>query len=427
VDISHSWGQYSPFFSVPSEIDPVVPPGCTIVTAQMVSRHGARFPTKNKSDIYNKTIKRIQQSVTEYGPGFEFIKDYSYNLGAEDLTLFGERQMVHSGVKFYARYRTLASQITPFLRVSGSDRVIASAQNWTQGFHGAKIQDTQSESEDFPFAMLIIPEETGFNNSIDHGTCPAFEGSKTGDAAQATFLAAFAPSLTARLNKGLPGANLTNTDTISIMDLCPYNTVATTDGRLSEFCELFTLSDWHNYDYYQSLGKWYGYGRGNALGATQGVGFVNELIARMTGKPVSDHTSINVTLDSDPATFPLDAKLYADFTHDNSMESMFAALGLYIGTANLSNSTAAPPAQAGGFSSSWTVPFAARAYVEKMACESGSGPKGTKEELIRVLVNDRVVPLQSCGADVFGRCTMDKWVESLSFARSGGLWDACFV
>jgi hypothetical protein len=63
-------------------------------------------------------------------------------------------------------------------------------------------------------------------------------------------------------------------------------------------------------------------------------------------------------------------------------------------------------------------------YVEKMTC--GGGEEGEDEELVRVLVNDRVVPLQNCGADSLGRCRLGAFVESLSFARGGGLWHACF-
>lgn len=73
-----------------------------------------------------------------------------------------------------------------------------------------------------------------------------------------------------------------------------------------------------------------------------------------------------------------------------------------------------------GYSSSWTVPFSARMYVEKMKCT------GQSEELVRVIVNDRVVPLETCGGDEFGRCGLSKFVESLSFARNGGDWDSCF-
>jgi hypothetical protein len=47
--------------------------------------------------------------VTTYGHGFEFIKSYNYTLGADQLTVFGEQEILNSGIKFYQRYKALAS------------------------------------------------------------------------------------------------------------------------------------------------------------------------------------------------------------------------------------------------------------------------------------------------------------------------------
>ncbi|KAI1134040.1 hypothetical protein F5Y05DRAFT_417704 [Hypoxylon sp. FL0543] len=41
----------------------------------------------------------------------------------------------------------------------------------------------------------------------------------------------------------LPGANLTNEETIYMMDLCPSNTVAGYRSKLSKFCRLFTVDE----------------------------------------------------------------------------------------------------------------------------------------------------------------------------------------
>lgn len=71
------------------------------------------------------------------------------------------------------------------------------------------------------------------------------------------------------------------------------------------------------------------------------------------------------------------------------------------------------------YSAAWTVPFAARAYFEKLTC------LGYEEELVRVIVNDRVMPLTSCGGDSLGRCKLGEFVDSLSFDKEGGLWDQC--
>lgn len=195
-----------------------------------------------------------------------------------------------------------------------------------------------------------------------------------------------------------------------------------------------------DYDYFQSVGKYYGFSWGNApIAPTQGVGYVNELIARLTQSPVQDHTSTNLTLDSDESTFPLKSALYADFSHDNDMMTIFSALGLFNATALLDKEKRLNRngVEMAGYAAAWAVPFAGRMYVEKMSCgqeEDGdaSGALWNDDEhekgkdLVRILVNDRVIPLVNCGADELGRCEVDKFVESLGFARSGGRWDLCF-
>ena len=159
--------------------------------------------------------------------------------------------------------------------------------------------------------------------------------------------------------------------------------------------------------------RYYGYSYGNPLGPTQGIGFANELIARLTDQPVQEGASTNSTLDSSNETFPLGRQLYADFSHDNDMTAIFAALGLYNNTAPLLNTTVTKVEEANGYSAAWTVPFAARAYFEKMQC------RGHDEEFVRVIVNGRVLPLTQCDGDHLGRCTLGAFVDSLGFAREG--------
>lgn len=103
------------------------------------------------------------------------------------------------------------------------------------------------------------------------------------------------------------------------------------------------------------------------------------------------------------------------------MTSIFSALGLYNATEPLNNSSMQDTAKTKGFSASWTVPFASRAYFEKMQCS------GQEEEMVRVLVNDRVIPLVGCDADALGRCMLSRFVDSLTFARAGGKWGECFI
>lgn len=423
--ISHLWGQYSPFFSLANEsaFPADVPGECRVIFAQVLSRHGARYPTESKSEKYANLVAEIQENATEFTGKYAFLKSYAYELGSENLTTFGESQMADSGVKFYQRYASLARRNVPFIRASGSDRVVASGEKFIEGFEQAKKRDSGAHAnQTVPVISVVIPETDGFNNTLDHGVCTAFEDSELSDKVEEKFMAVFAPAIRKRLEADIAGIRLSNDDVVSLMDLCSFETIAATPdaSELSPFCTLFSHSEWVQFDYFRSLSKYYGYGAGNPLGPTQGVGFTNELIARLTKSRVHDHTSTNQTLDSNPATFPVDAALYADFSHDNLMMSAFFALGLYNGTKPLSQTTVQSTKETDGYASSWLVPFGARAYIEAMQCS------GESDSLVRVLVNDRVVPLHGCKTDELGRCKLNDFVRGLSFARSGGNWDKCF-
>jgi hypothetical protein len=424
-DITQYWGQYSPYYSVPIKGTHKVPEQCTVTFAQILSRHGARDPTASKTVTYAALVSHLKSTVKSFTGAYAFLTAYNYTLGADQLTTFGQQEMVNSGIKFFDRYAALGLKVAPFIRSSSEARVVESAQNFSQGFHQALVRHNGHDAKPYPYGITVISEDAGSNNTLNHGLCTAFENgtdSKIGGNAQTLWMNVFVPPIQARLNHDLPGANLSTTDVISFMDLCPFNTIASPVGTLSPFCNLFSDSEWHSYDYYQSLGKYYGYGNGNPLGPTQGVGFVNELIARLTGTPVSDSTSTNRTLDSNPATFPVGGNnvLFADFSHDNDLTGIFSALGLYNTTTPLTNTTIETITQTNGYSASWTVPFAARAYFEKLGC------KGESEELVRVIVNDRVMPLEMCGGDSRGACKLSAFVKSLSFAMEGGHWAQCF-
>ena len=304
-----------------------MPAGCRVTFAQILSRHGARDPTASKTLSYNATIQKIKSNVKDFSGVYAFLANYEYTLGADQLTLLGEQEMINSGIKFYGRYKGLAEKFTPFVRASGENRVVESAENFTQGYHQARVADKAAAgTDDYPYPIVVISEDAGSNNTLSHGLCTAFEDgvdSEIGNAAQATWAGIFLPLITARLNTNLPGANISAAETISLMDLCPFNTIASPTGKISPFCDLFMEDEWHQYDYYESLGKYYGYGYGNPLGPTQGVGFTNELIARLIAKPVHDQTSTNHTLDDSQSTFPIGKGnlLYADFSHDKYVQN----------------------------------------------------------------------------------------------------------
>ncbi len=166
---------------------------------------------------------------------------------------------------------------------------------------------------------------------------------------------------------------------------------------------------------------------GANLGRVQGVGYVNELLARLTGQPVQDHTQTNRTLDASPETFPLGRTFYADFSHDNEMVSIYTALGLFR-QYRLPEQKLDPadPSTLRTWVTSNLVPFSARMVVEKLQCgaEHLPLPKGT---FVRILVNDAIQPLEFCGG-VAGLCELHAFVASQGYARhdGDGDFDKCF-
>ena len=398
--------------------------------AQLLYRHGARYPTADKSARYNETITKITSGASNFTGPYAFLQNYDYDLGSDSLTALGQQELVNAGIDFFTRYEALSTSNTPFIRAGDLDRVVASARKWSEGFHKAKIASGRDKDAAYPYPILEISEDVDKNNTLHHGLCTAFEASTSGQEAQTTFGDTFLPDITGRLKADLQLPDLNNLDTLSLMDLCPFTIVAgrsfdpvarIADPSKNPFCALFTSAEWEKYDYLQSLGKYYGYGPGAPLGPTQGVGFVNELIARLTDSAVQDRTTVNHTLDSDAATFPLGKGIYADFSHDNDMTAIFSAMGLFEGVPALTKHRVMDVEEMGGYAASRSVPFAGRVVVEKLACGDGG-----KDEMVRFILNGRVWPFEGCGADERGLCRLERFVESLKFAREGGKWDECF-
>ena len=151
---------------------------------------------------------------------------------------------------------------------------------------------------------------------------------------------------------------------------------------------------------------------------------MNELLARLTGKPVQDHTQTNRTLDSSATTFPLDRSIYVDFSHDNTMIAIYSALGLFQQPNHLDPGH---PYSNRTWVVSRMVPFSGRMVTEKVECNDGLNGRAAKE-YVRILVNDAVQPLAFCGGR-HGLCELDAFVRSQEYARTDGAgdFDKCFA
>ncbi|KIJ57313.1 hypothetical protein M422DRAFT_149384 [Sphaerobolus stellatus SS14] len=392
--ITHSWAEYSPDFSIEPYESPL---GCAVTQVNILQRHGARFPTSGAGATIMATVAKLQNAQSFNAPGLQFIRNYTYDLGASNLIPFGAAQSFDAGQVIFFRYQELISRDqVPFVRASSSSRVIDSATNWTAGF-------VKANSGIFiPNAPIVLNEAA--NDTLDDSMCP---NAGSSDAQLTVWQNTFGPAIVARLNALAPGANLSNADIPPLISLCPFDTLA--KETVSPWCGLFTEQDFQSFEYFGDLDKYYGTGYGQALGPVQGVGYINELLARLTGKPVSDATQTNRTLDSSPITFPLNRTIYADFTHDDQIAAIFSAMGILRPKVAL-DPTKPDPTRT--WLASHLTPFSSRLVTEKLDCRG--------RESVRILLNDAVVPLEICGAGGDGICGLEAFVESQAFARNNG-------
>jgi hypothetical protein len=109
--------------------------------------------------------------------------------------------------------------------------------------------------------------------------------------------------------------------------------------------------------------------------------------------------------------------MYADFSHDNQMIAIYAALGLFPQTTPPEPSAPNPQRN---WLASRLVPFSAQMITEKLVCG--------QKEYVRIFVNDALQPLKFCGAKEDGLCELGAFVDSQAYARSDGSGDfeKCF-
>ncbi|KAG8922269.1 hypothetical protein FRC01_014256 [Tulasnella sp. 417] len=445
--VSQNLGPYSARYAVHSfggneHIPTDLPHDCKVVQVNILQRHAARYPTIGLGDNIASAVGKIKEAATRSPRAaarspLAFASKYTYTLGTESLVDFGRLQAYTSGRYISDRYRHLSSSGT-FIRSTSRDRVLESARWFKHGFKGKPFP--------FPIADLelpdvIIPTGPSINNTLAVRNCAAAEAApeRTPDAPNMQWLNIYAPPIAKRLNAFIPDLDLTATDIHALMALCGFDT-AFHNGQASPWCGIFDKTEWANNEYYWDLEKYYGGSYGSPYAKAQGSGWVNELIARLTGKPVRVAGAINSTLDSDPTTFPLppnSPSIFADFSTDNSIVRMIAALGIVEDSEPLPPNGPAPKNHL--FVSSKLVPFSTSLVVEKLFCPHQFHPQShvsnlvydsklrEGEEYVRMILNEGVVPLdlKKCGriGVKLGLCRLGDFVRSQSFSQNGGDWE----
>lgn len=191
----------------------------------------------------------------------------------------------------------------------------------------------------------------------------------------------------------------------------------------SPWCELFTYEEWQGFEYSIDL-SFYGNNQfGSPTGRAVGIGYVEEVLARLNHHLITTATAQdNITLDSQPSTFPLNQTLYFDFSHDTNIAAILTAFGL-TQFAQFLPTTGPPKDQQ--LIVSRNEPFGARLDIELItsphpvtANRTYSGSQytsGEETKYIHFILNQRTLPLGKSFAECGER--KDGWCELSTFLK----------
>lgn len=320
-------GQLSHYFPNPDGFgvdEYSLPPGAEIVQLNMLSRHGSRYPTTGSGANVFGEKHRNKTGTAKYTGELSFLKDWSYQLGAEILVPIGKQELFNSGTLHYYQYGHLyPNNGTKIIaRSTTQHRMTESAEYFLAGFFGLQWPDNAT-------LVLAIEGNTGvWNNTLaGYDNCANSNNFRSAGGNNATnaWTNIYLANATARLQKLAPGFDWTVTDTYNAQSLCAYETVA---FGFSNFCSLFTYEEWQGYEYSTDLA----FAGNNAFqsptGRAVGIGYVQEILARLQKHTIdAPLAQLNFTLDNSSATFPLDQKLNFDFSHDTNIMSILTAFG----------------------------------------------------------------------------------------------------
>lgn len=396
-----------------------LPPGTNITQVHVLHRHGSRYPTE--ASRTGQWASKIEASRGEFSGELEFLNDWSYKMGMEMLALNGHQELFDSGILHRMNYGGLYNSSARFVsRTTTQYRMMESAEYFLVGFFGPRWADKVD--------LLAMIEGDGFNSSLaGNKGCPnALKGRGIGYNATTKWKELHMKDATARLRNQCGSYNWTVNDSVFAQTMCSYETVAL---GFSPFCLLFTKEEWLGFEYSVAVQFAANAGFASPAGRAMGLGYVVEFLSRVEGRALNASTAptqINMTLGTDPTTFPLNQSLYLDFGHDTSIISVLTAFGLKQFGQPLPTTGPPPDLQ---YSSSQVIPFASRLAIEIITAPRPISDKRplTQDEspydlskparetkYVHFVLNQRTIPLgrsiEECGLRDDGWCELETFL-----------------
>jgi len=418
-NIFQSLANLSPYFPNPRGFgvnEYSIPPGSNISWLNMVHRHGSRYP-EFRGDAAERTlglkIANATGKFTGHGP-LDFLNDWKFLLGAEILVPNGKQELFTSGTLHYYQYGHLypnnGSKIV--VRSTTQRRMIESAEYFLAGFFGLSWAQNAT--------LELGIEWHGFNNTLaGYKHCDHDSWAMAKDALM-EWVGVYLRDAHQRFTNNISGdLEWTLSDTYNAQALCSYETVAL---GFSHWCGLFTYEEWEGYEYALDIAFQAGAGFASPVGRAVGVGYVQEVLARMQHHLITEPSAqINITLDNNTITFPVDQNLNLDFSHDSGIISILVAFGLTQFSDVLPLTHIKRDRE---FILSHLQPFAGRLDIEIIKAPAPINADRSSKEIyldgsptsyVHFMLNQRTIPLgrslKVCGDRDDGWCEMDAFIK----------------
>ncbi|KAI3406432.2 hypothetical protein KGF56_000913 [Candida oxycetoniae] len=379
-------------------IDTAIPNGCKLEQVQLFSRHGERYPSKGLGKQLEAIYSKFQNYNGTFKGDLSFLNDYVYFVHDKKYyekettpqnsegTFAGTTDALRHGATFRAKYGSLYKENSTLpVFSSNSRRCYETSRYFARGFLG----DNFYENKTVKFNILDEDESSGANTLTPINSCSNYNYSAS-DLDPSDYNTSYLEPIVERLTKPNPGLNLTTKDVQHLFSWCAFE--LNVNGS-SPFCNLFTNEEYIRSSYATDLGYYYSYGPGNYLSATVGSTLLDASL-----RLLKDTSSEN--------------KIWLSFAHDTDLEIFLSAVGLFKPDGDLPVDYIPFP---NPYVHSSIVPQGARIYTEKFSCSG--------ESYVRYLVNDAVIPIQSCATGPGFSCKLDDFEEYVN----GNIGDSNFI
>ncbi len=365
------------------------------------SRHGERYPTTSLNADLRKTFEKLKDaSIDKYEGPLSFVKDWKYFVENDSLLeqetntsqFSGLQDMYSFGAETQRKYANLMEdgEIIP-LFASGSKRVCDSAMAFGKGLRNGNISQ---------YRLIILPEKKsqGANTLTTGRSCKPYH-KKQGYIQK--YKAKTMIEESNRLNRESPGFNVTSRDVINLIRYCAFELNAKGSSKV---CEALSMGAFIEHEYMRDTELYYTKAN-HPLTFTLGSVYVNATLQLLSEDP-KEHRN---------------QKVWASFSHDTDLLYFMNAIGI------IENQESALPTDSIAFTrffkTSELVPMGARIVIEQLR-DNVHG-----EKLIKVLVNDAMIPLKSCRDGPFFTCRLSTLLRNFEakLNRNGNFSKRCKV